>query len=169
MRIGIRILIAILVVVAFMGCIKVPPGNVGIRVNLLGDDKGDMQTYKTGRYGKGFNKSWYMFPTFNQSYVWTKNPAESSPNDESFDFPISGLTVGLDLGIEYSLEPDRILDIFVTYQKGVLELTDIIIRNRVRDALNRHSKDYDMDALVEGGLDKLMGAVEKTVREQFEV
>ena len=73
-------ILAVFVFAAFTGCSKVPAGNVGIKVFLLGGAKGvDSQELGPGRYWIGWNEDLFLFPTWTQSYVWTKDPAEGSP------------------------------------------------------------------------------------------
>lgn len=80
------IVIAIFAALSLSSCqsVKVKPGYTGIKVYLLGGEKGvDHETVGTGRYWLSINEDMYQFPLFTQNYVWTKNPAEGSPNDES--------------------------------------------------------------------------------------
>jgi regulator of protease activity HflC (stomatin/prohibitin superfamily) len=162
-----KILFILLVLVLFSSCTLVKPGYVGIKVYLTGNKKGQMEVKTPGRYGIGINTQWYEFPTFKQNYVWTKDPKEGSPDDESFNFPVDGMVVGLDVGIEYSLEEGKIPNIFESYRKGVEELTDITIRNAVRDSINREAANYSMDSLVEKGADDLLKKAEKYVYQYF--
>ncbi|TON81215.1 transposase, partial [Vibrio parahaemolyticus] len=54
------------------GCSKITAGHVGIKVNLLGGDKGvQAEEVGVGRYWVGVNEELYSFPTFSQNYVWT--------------------------------------------------------------------------------------------------
>lgn len=168
MKKSVWFLLIVGIMLSLMSCTRVPPGYVGIKVNLLGDDRGEMQVYETGRYGVGMNTEWHKFPTFRQNYVWTKNPAEGSEKDESFSFPIEGMVVGVDIGIEYSLDPEKIPEIFTSYRKGVEELTDITIRNEVRDTFNEVAGEYTMDTLITGGMEDFMNTVAKSVKEYFE-
>jgi regulator of protease activity HflC (stomatin/prohibitin superfamily) len=93
---------------------------------------------------------------------------EGSRDDESFTFSIEGLEVNIDVGVEYSLNPDMIKDIFVTYRKGVDELTDVTIRNIVRDLFNAKSQGYNMDTLINGGMAALIDEVELALKEDLE-
>ena len=156
-----KLVLLLLVIFIFTGCTLIRPGYVGIKVYLTGSKRGTMEVKEPGRYGTGINVNWYKFPTFKQNYVWTKDPKESSPDDESFNFPVDGMVVGLDVGIEYSLMKDKVANIFESYRKGVEELTDITIRNAVRDAINREAANYSMDMLVENGADELLKKAEK--------
>ena len=161
------VLVVLIVGIMFMSCSRVPPGYTGIKVNLLGSEKGDMEELSTGRYYIGINEELHLFPTFNQNYIWTASKDEGSPNDESITFSVEGLVVRVNVGIEYNLNPGQISDIFRQYRKGVDELTDITIRNVVRDSFNSMATEYDMDGLIAGGLDELLNRVEISVRDTF--
>lgn len=52
------------------GCSKVPAGEVGVKVYLLGTDKGvDHEVLGPGRYWIGINQDLYLFPIFTQNYT----------------------------------------------------------------------------------------------------
>ena len=130
---------AVVVIMAFAalsGCSKVPAGNVGVKVYLLGGEKGvDSEVLRVGRYWIGINEDLFLFPTFTQNYVWTKDATEGSPTDESITFQTQeGLGVNADIGISYHIDTDKVSLIFQKYRKGVDEITDIYLRNMVRDA-----------------------------------
>jgi len=122
-------------ILTLASCSRVPAGYVGIKVFLLGGDKGvDTQELTPGRYWIGINEELHIFPTFTQNYVWTKDVDEGSLNDESFKFQtIEGMTVGADVGISYAIEPTKVTTIFQKYRRGIDEITDIYLRNMVRD------------------------------------
>lgn len=129
--------------ISLSNCSKVPAGHVGIKFYLLGTDKGvDYEELTPGRYWIGINEELFLFPTFTQNYVWTASEDEGSLNDESFNFQDKqGLELNADIGITYHLEPEKVDQIFQKYKRGVDEITDLFLRNMVRDALvNRTSK-----------------------------
>ncbi len=45
----------VLPTIGLVGCDRVEPGNVGIKVNKLGDDKGVGEVVGVGRYWTGWN------------------------------------------------------------------------------------------------------------------
>ena len=97
--------------VTLVGCSKVPVGNVGIKVYLLGSAKGvsNEEVLGVGRYYIGWNEELYLFPTFTQNYNFDK----AGQYDESITFQTSqGLSVNADVGISYSLEPSKIHVLF---------------------------------------------------------
>lgn len=151
-------------VVMLSGCSKVPVGNVGVKVYLLGGDKGvDHEVLGAGKYYIGMNEELYLFPTFSQNYVWDK----AGTKDESLTFGTSeGLSIGADLGITYSIQPDKVAVVFQKYRKGVDEITEIYLRNMVRDALVTSASKRGVESIYGVGKADLIAEVEDTVRAQ---
>ena len=149
-------------------CSYVPAGNVGIKVNLLGGEKGvESEVLGVGRYWIGWNEDLYIFPTFMQNYVWTAGVDEGSPNDESISFQTAdGMTANADIGISYSIDPDKVSIIFQTYRRGVEEITDTFLRNMVRDALVKQSSNKPIEYVYGAGKSELLASVQKDVADQ---
>lgn len=161
-----QILLLLVIAMLFIsGCSKVPAGNVGIKVYLLGQAKGvDTEVLTVGRYWIGVNEELYLFPTFQQNYVWTKSPQEGSPNDESLTFQtVEGLSVNTDVGISYHLEEDKVPLIFQKYRRGIDEITHVFMRNTVRDAFNAIASQYTIEAAYGKGKSDLLLQVQKYV------
>jgi len=161
--VGLAVLFLIL---NFSGCSKVPAGHVGVKVYLLGGAKGiDHEVLGVGRYWIGWNEELYLFPTFMQNYVWTKNADEGSPNDESITFQsIEGLSFNGDFGVSYYIEPAKIDSVFQTYRRGVEEITDTFLRNQFRDELNSVASTMTSDSIYGRGKKAMMDRVWKNVR-----
>ena len=149
-------------------CSYVPAGNVGVKVNMLGGAKGvDTEVLPVGKYWIGWNEELYVFPVFMQNYVWTKDPTEGSPNDESISFQTAdGMTANADIGISYSIDPDKVSVIFQTYRRGVEEITDTFLRNMVRDALVKQASNKPIEYVYGAGKADLIAAVQKDVSDQ---
>jgi len=132
----ISVFVLLLGLMGLMGCSNVEPGYVGIKVYLLGGSKGvDHEVLGVGRYWIGMNEHLYLFPTFQQNVTWTKSPAEGKPVDESISFQTKeGMTVSADIGVSYSVNPEKVAVLFQKYRKGIDEITEIFLRNMVRDA-----------------------------------
>jgi len=162
------ILVVAISISGITACSKVPAGNVGVKVYLLGGDKGvDSEELKPGRYWIGINEDLFLFPTFTQNYVWTKDDTEGSPDDESLSFQtIEGLSVNADVGISYYIDPTKVSVVFQKYRKGVDEITDIYLRNMVRDALVKSGSSKPIESVYGEGKSDLLAEVEKMVGEQ---
>ena len=151
------------------GVTSVPAGHVGVKVYLLGGDKGvDAEVLPVGRYFLTINEEIYLFPTYNVNYVWTQASDEGSPNDESITFQDrDGLAINGDFGIEYAIEPTMVATLFQTYRKGVAEITDIVLRNKVRDSITKLSSSLSAEELYSSKKNWLMSTVEDDVRKQM--
>lgn len=158
----------VLLTLMVVGCSKVPAGNVGVKVYLLGTDKGvDNEVLTPGRYWIGWNEDLFIFPTFTQNYVWTATQDDGSAGDESLTFQTrEGLAVNADVGISYSVQPDKVSTIFEKYRKGIEEITDLYMRNMVRDALVTVASDLPIEAVYGNGKAALIAEVETIVRDQ---
>jgi regulator of protease activity HflC (stomatin/prohibitin superfamily) len=124
------------------GCTKVEPGYVGIKVKLYGSQRG-VQDYPivTGRvWYNPWTEEIYQFPTFLQNVVWTRSPNEGSPSDESITFNSrEGAIINADVGLSYAFDGNKVPELFVEFRQPAEVITNIYIRNKVRDALNREA------------------------------
>lgn len=156
----------LLCVLALSACSKVPAGNVGVKVYLLGGAKGvDTEQLAPGRYWIGVNEELYLFPTFTQNYTWAK----TEQGDESISFQtVEGLSVNADVGISYSIDPNRVPLVFQKYRRGIDEITDIYLRNMVKDALVVAASDQPIETVYGKGKSDLIAEVEDAVRVQVE-
>jgi len=156
------------VVIGFAGCQKVSSGHVGVKVNLLGTSKGvDLEELGVGRYFIGINEELHLFPTFTQNYVWTKASTEGSKHDESITFQTNqGLSVNTDVGISYSINKNKVSDVFQKYRKGVKEITDIYLRNMVRDAFVAEGSKHNVEYIYGVGKMEFMMNVQDAVIDQ---
>jgi regulator of protease activity HflC (stomatin/prohibitin superfamily) len=155
---GAAMLIVGMMALSSIGCSRVPPGNVGIKVNLLGGEKGvDTQELGVGRYYIGINEQLFVFPTFAQNYVWTKDSREGSEDDESISFQtIEGMEVNGDFGIQYQIDPTKVSVLFQKYRRGVTEITDVFLRNLVRDEINKLASKLKVEDIYGLGKEALM-------------
>lgn len=151
-------------------CDTVPAGHVGVKVLLLGSSKGvDQEVLPVGRYWIGFNEELYLFPTFTQTYNWTSSKDEGKNIDESITFQTKdGASLRANMGISYTLEKAKIGEIFQTYRKGVEEITDVILRNKVRDTLNKLASNYSAEEAFSTKKKELMELALKDVKKEFD-
>lgn len=151
------------------GCYKkVESGYVGVKVHLLGTNKGvDNEVLGVGRYWIGINEDLFKFPTFQQNKTWTKSVTEDSPVDESFSFQTAeGMIVNTDVGISYSIDPTKVSLLFQKFRKGPDEITNVVLRNMVRDALNNAGGTDSVYTVMGPGKQKLLAEVQRIVQEQ---
>ncbi len=161
--------ILLLLLLAGVNCSKVPAGYVGVKVYLLGTNKGvDSEELKVGRHWIGVNEELYLYPTFTKNYVWTQGNHEDSPTDESINIQTKeGLTVNADVGIQFRIDPDKANELFQTYRKGIDEITDVTLRNAVRDTLNQLASGMSSETIYGAGRVELMEKTTAKVVAEF--
>lgn len=161
-----KILVLSLMLFAF-GCDKVPVGNVGILVHKLGGSKGvDSEEVGVGRVWLGINDELFTFPTYSQNESWVY---VRDRKDESITFQTKeGLSVNADIGITYHIQADKVTNVFQKYRKGIDEISDVYLRNMVRDALVKEASTRPIESVYGEGKADLIEDVEKLVKSQVE-
>lgn len=163
-------MLALLLVAPLMtGCYeKVKSGHVGVKVHLLGTSKGvDNEVLGVGRYWIGMNEDLFLFPTFQQSKVWTADKNEDSQNDESFSFQTAeGMMVNTDIGLSYSIDPGKVSTLFQRFRKGPDEITNVVLRSIVRDGLNKLGGTDSVYTVMGPGKQALIERVQAYVKTQ---
>ena len=159
-------LLIALTLISVLNCSRVPAGTVGIKFHLLGGNKGvDYDVLGSGRYWIGINEELYIFPTFQQNEVWTNSVDEGSPNDESITFQTSeGLAVSANIGVSYHLDKNKIPMIFEKYKRGIDEITDVFLRNIVRDAFVTSASTKAVEYVYGKGKTELLAEVDSLVK-----
>lgn len=142
--------------------VMIPPGHVGVIVNMFGADKGveDVEL----PVGAHFIAPWkvvYQFPVYEQNHLWDGN--------KKFTFQTSeGLAVEGDVGITYHLRHDKIHILFAKYRRGMDEITDVFIRNFTRDAINKCASKLKIEDLYGTAKEKFFDDIQSLVRHDLE-
>lgn len=158
-----KLLIGIMIIFStsfLTGCHKVEAGFVGVKVDLLGSDKGvQQQVVGTGRYWVGLNEELYLFPIYNQLHSY----------DKPFNFQTSdSMRVSAKIGIEYRVIEDKVSTVFQTYRKGVEEITSENLRQNISDALIKHSGLMDINTLAGEGRTILLDKVTEELNKKLD-
>ena len=163
------IMLVMILAVVTMSCTKVESGYVGVKVHLLGGDKGvDNEVVGVGRYWIGPNVDLYTFPTFQVNYTFTKDPTEGSPDTEEFIFQTSeGMECSVDLGVSMHFDKDKIATMFQTYRKGVDEIRGTVVRNILRDNLNKLTSTVPVESVYGEGKARLLDTLQLVCKNQL--
>lgn len=165
---SIKVSLSVLAIAVLSACSKVPAGNVGVKFDLYGGDKGVTgEVVGPGKYWLGWNEELYLFPTFTQNIEWTADSRPGSETNESLSFQDKeGTIINADVGISLAIRADKADSVFQKYRKGISEITDVYIRNMVRDAINTETSTLDVADVYGPGKEKLMAKVTERVRVQ---
>ena len=141
---------------------KINPGEIGIVVNPFGESKGvEKKEITIGVHFLAPWKSVYKFPTYEQNHQWV--------DKEMFTFQTSeGLPVRAEIGISYHLEQNRIHELFGKYRKGMGEITELYVRNILRDNLNKLSSKMNIEDLFAEKKESFFNQVHKNVNDELE-
>ena len=160
-------IIVLLAAITLASCSKVPAGYVGVKVHLLGSSKGvDSEVLDVGRYWLGANEELYLFPVFQQNKTWikyTQDGYESRYGQFTFQSK-EGLEASANIGITYSLKREKVHEVFQKYRKGIEEITEVFIRNHVRDALQQVSSTREIESLFGIGKNEFIKSVNEIVK-----
>lgn len=143
-------------------CFKmISPGYVGVVIDMLGDSKGvESKELHVGMHWIAPWKSVYQFPIFEQNDTW-------EGDREGFNFQTSeGMAVSADIGITYHLRPESIPIIFQRYRRGMDEITNVFIRNYIRDSINKSASHTRIEDLY-SGKESFFEEVERHVRQDL--
>lgn len=135
---NLTVLFFVCVSIMSTGCYTViKPGYVGIKVNQNGSQKGPEDfPVLTGRiWYNPWLSSVYDYPTFMQNTVWDKNERISFNTAQ-------GSKISCDVALSYTLNPERVPYVFVKHRNELEHITHNYLRNKVRDAINKHSAEY---------------------------
>jgi len=140
----------------------ISPGYVGVLVNLFGEKKGiNPQELHVGMHWIAPWKKVYVFPIFEQNNTW-------EGNDEAFHFQTSeGMACSAEVGITYHLRSNEIPSIFQKYRRGMNEITNIFIKNYIRDAINKSASKMKIEDLYGSGKEAFFDAVQEHVRDDL--
>lgn len=140
----------------------ISPGYVGVSVNLLGESKGvQPKELHVGMHWIAPWKKVYEFPIFEQNTTW-----EGQKYEFSFQ-TCEGMAVSADVGVTFHLRSESIPTIFSRYRRGMDEITDIFIRNHIRDSINRSASKMRIEDLYGEGKEQFFQDVERGVREEL--
>lgn len=163
-------LCVLIMAISFSSCkVKtVDRGYAAVKFKKYGSEKGINKTpLGPGWYTIGINEDLFLLPTFTQNYVWTSDSTEGSPTDESLNFQdIQGLELNADLGITYHVDITKAADILEKYNMGLSEITDLYLRNMIRDALVMRASKMDVADIYGSGKAGLIAAVQEDVSKQ---
>ncbi len=161
-------LLFIAVAFSMSGCgyQSIQPGHVGVVVHKYGGDKGvDVEAIGVGAHWfNPWTTDIFTFSTAMQNYVWTQNGNEGSKYDESISFQTKeGLAISGDFGITYEVDPTKVADLYQKYRQGIEEITNVFIRNNVRDAINKAASTMSVEDVIGAGKAKLLDSAQGSV------
>lgn len=154
---------------ASVGCTRISPGYVGIKVVNGGSDRGvqDYPAQVGWVFYNPISSNVYEYPTFTQTAVWTKSLTEGNATNEEVTFTNKDqLLIGVDINLSYHLEQSRVPAFYVQFRSDNLNgFTHGFFRNLARDIFNEHAGQYDIPQIM-GDNAKFLAEVRKALQDR---
>ncbi len=161
--------VGLMAVVALVGCTRINPGHVGIKVVNGGSDRGvqDFPTQVGWVVYNPFTTSVLEYPTFVQPALWTKNPNEGSPNNDEITFSNKdNMLIAADVNLGYHLDPSKVPAFYVKFRNDDLtSFTHGFLKNAVRDSFNTHAGKYEISQIM-GDNANFLAEVKQSLQDQ---
>ncbi|HEY9833568.1 MAG TPA: SPFH domain-containing protein [Stenomitos sp.] len=128
----------------------IPPGYVGLKVELYGKNRGIQNaTIKTGRvWYNGYTEEIIVFPNHVQYYILTASAQEGSAADESITFGVGGTSVNADVSLSYFFNTDKIKDFYGKYLKDPEQFKATLVRSETRNCFNQSATGLKPEEIV---------------------
>ena len=139
--------------IGLSGCAykTVPPGHVGIRVEMTGADRGVQNIpLQTGRiWYNPVNETVLEYPTFVQRAIWTRSSTEGSPHNDEISFQSKeGLHFTADMAVSYQLLRDKVPYFYVQFRSdNIAAFTHGYLRDAVRNAVGKLANGYSAEEI----------------------
>lgn len=171
-RIAVAAVVLIFSAIVMSSClIRVDAGHVGIRVKLAGSSRGvdDIPVVTGWVFFNPLTEQLILFPTSVQNIVWTRDPHEGSPKDDSITFSSQeGVNINADIGLSFHIEPAMAPHLYLRFRKSdLLELANGYVRNAMREGFNIVGSQMPVQEIYGSGKSKLVQDVQKRMQDQL--
>lgn len=143
---------AVVALLCAVGCTRVGPGYVGVKISMAGDEKGvsDVPAATGWVFYNPALTSVYEYPTFVQQVVWTQNAAEGRPANEEITFTTADkMKVAVDVSLAYHIKPEMVPAFYVKFRNDDLTaFTYGYLHSLARDHFNNTAGRYHIDQIM---------------------
>jgi len=163
-------IVLLMALIAFTSCSSVPPGYGGVVIKKFGSEKGVQKVaLGVGTYWLGPNKSMQQYPTHQVNYTFTKDKGEGTAANEEFTFQTNeGMECSTDLGIAMHYEFTLIPQMYQKYLKGEDEIRGTVVRNSIRNYLNKVAGGMPVESVYGRGKSTLIDSVQLLVKKELD-
>ncbi len=158
--------------------VTVEPGFAGLKIKLYGGDKGiDNAQLVSGRvWFNGYTENVVVFPTYINTYPFTKSATEGSPVDESVVFSVSGSPVSADVGVSFGFTTEqtankngtKLHNFYKKYRKTPDAFRANELRNGLRNCFSRVAENQELTpSMLPYNQQKLVAGVTECTQNRF--
>ncbi len=146
---AVAVALALVVLFSIVGYTVIGPGEVGIKVNYFGHERGveDFPLVTGVVFYNRITTKVFHYPVFVQTAIWTQSIHEGRAVNEEITFNSKeGLIIGGDISLSYQLDPKMVPHFYVKFRSDDLNtFTHGFLRNVARDHFNEVGSQYAVD------------------------
>ncbi len=150
---------------------RIDAAHVGIRVRLAGSARGvdDIPVVTGWVLYNPATEQIVQFPTSVMNVVWTKDPHEGQPTDESVTFSsVEGVNVNADIGMSFHIEQRMAPHLYLRFhQADLAKLADGYVRNAMREAFNQSASQMSVQEIYGAGKGRLLATATSQLADQL--
>jgi regulator of protease activity HflC (stomatin/prohibitin superfamily) len=160
----------LLTTVLFMNCTRVEPGYDGIKVKMMGQNKGVQPIpVSTGRYWTGAYWEIFDYPTFTNIYPFTADSREGSETNEAIRLQsIEGLVCDVDIALSCHAKPGMSPIIFQTYKHEMIDIIKKYCQQDLNTFFIEFSSQYKIDDVYSTRKMEMLSYVNKRMKEKYD-
>ena len=158
--------------------VTVEPGFAGLKIQLYGGEKGiDNAQLVSGRvWYNGYTENVVIFPTYINTYPFTKSTTEGSPTDESVVFSVGGSPVSADVGVSFGFTTEQAANnsgtklhrFYKKYRKTPDAFRANELRNGLRNCFSRVAENQKLTpSMLPYNQQKLVAGVTDCTQQRF--
>lgn len=156
----------------------VEPGYTGLKIGLYGGNRGiENAKIVTGRvWYNSYTEQVVTFPTFINTYPFTKSSTEGSSNDESVIFSVGGSPVSADVGVSFGFSTEKmgnsnmtkLHEFYQKYRKTPMEFRSNELRNGLRNCFSEVAENLKLTpSMLSTNQQKLVISVSECTQQKF--
>lgn len=156
--------VSLIVTISIFGYNKAGPGEVAIRVNLVGDNRGvDEIPLETGRiFYNRFRQDVFVYPTNMQTREYTAREGEQIEFSSK-----EGLQFTADISFAFSLDASKVPALYVEHRVPIDAIVDGYIRNQVRQAIVEEAENMEAELIYGSGKSVMMSNVRDKLNDRL--
>lgn len=157
---------------ALAACGQVHPGHVGIKVNQFGSGAGvQSAVLGVGTYFTPMGTHIYEYPVYTNTYTFTRSENEGGHGNGNEEFAFqdkSGLGITADVGVSFSVDPEKAAVLFQKYRVPTDQIIAGPLRNAIRDSLINRASGLDVNEIYGPKKTELLSVVQGDVQRFFQ-
>jgi regulator of protease activity HflC (stomatin/prohibitin superfamily) len=143
-------------------CTRIEPGNVGLKVDLLGESRtvSDISVVSGWVLYNPASTQIVRYPYITQRYEWFGADALRFNSTE-------GVRLGVDVSISLGVDPAATPALYIKYRRTLEQMIDNEIRDRVNGCMLRAAGSMRVDALIGQGRGEFMNGTIECIQERL--